>query len=91
EQELESLAPLAPLHQPQNLRLIRAIGRLRPGLPQTTSFDTAFHATQDALARRFALPRKLHDEGVLRYGFHGISYRYIASELRRRQLPEAHG
>lgn len=91
EQELEALAPLAPLHQPQNLRLIRAIARLRPGLPQTATFDTAFHASQDALARRFALPRKLHDEGVLRYGFHGISYSYIASELRRRQLPEAHG
>ncbi|MCP1575617.1 MULTISPECIES: acetate/propionate family kinase [Herbaspirillum] len=91
EQELEALAPLAPLHQPQNLRLIRAIARLRPGLPQTASFDTAFHANQDALARRFALPRKLHDQGVLRYGFHGISYSYIAAELRRRNLPEAHG
>jgi len=91
EAALEALAPLAPLHQPQNLRLIRAIERLRPGLPQTATFDTAFHATQDALARRFALPRKLHDEGVLRYGFHGISYSYIADELRRRGLPEAHG
>ncbi|MBG7620408.1 acetate/propionate family kinase [Herbaspirillum sp. AP02] len=91
EATLEALAPLAPLHQPQNLRLIRAIERLRPGLPQTATFDTAFHATQDALARRFALPRKLHDEGVLRYGFHGISYSYIADELRRRGLPEARG
>ncbi|MFJ3057916.1 acetate/propionate family kinase [Herbaspirillum sp. NPDC087042] len=91
EDELEALAPLAPLHQPQNLRLIRAIARLRPGLPQTATFDTAFHASQDALARRFALPRALHDEGVVRYGFHGISYSYIAAELRRRALPEAHG
>ncbi|MBS4685595.1 acetate/propionate family kinase, partial [Klebsiella pneumoniae] len=91
EATLEALAPLAPLHQLQNLRLIRAIERLRPGLPQTATFDTAFHATQDALARRFALPRKLHDEGVLRYGFHGISYSYIADELRRRGLPEARG
>jgi len=91
EDELEALAPLAPLHQPQNLRLIRAIARLRPGLPQTATFDTAFHAGQDALARRFALPRALHDEGVVRYGFHGISYSYIAAELRRRGLPEAHG
>ncbi|HZG20533.1 MAG TPA: acetate/propionate family kinase [Herbaspirillum sp.] len=91
ESTLEALAPLAPLHQPQNLRLIRAIERLRPGLPQTATFDTAFHATQDTLARRFALPRKLHEQGVLRYGFHGISYSYIAAELRRRGLPEAHG
>lgn len=91
EDELEALAPLAPLHQPQNLRLIRAIARLRPGLPQTATFDTAFHAQQDALARRFAIPRALHEQGVLRYGFHGISYSYIASELQRRRLPEAHG
>lgn len=91
EAELQALAPLAPLHQPQNLRLIRAVARLRPGLPQSASFDTAFHATQDALARRFALPRELHEQGVLRYGFHGLSYSYIAAELRRRQLPEARG
>ncbi|EIJ44971.1 acetate kinase [Herbaspirillum sp. GW103] len=91
EAELQALAPLAPLHQPQNLRLIRAVARLRPGLPQSASFDTAFHADQDALARRFALPRELHEQGVLRYGFHGLSYSYIAAELRRRQLPEAHG
>ncbi|KAF1045776.1 MAG: Acetate kinase [Herbaspirillum frisingense] len=91
EDELEALAPLAPLHQPQNLRLIRAIAKLRPGLPQTASFDTAFHATQDALARRFALPRRMHDEGIVRYGFHGISYSYIAGEMRRRGLPEAGG
>ncbi|MDR6395750.1 acetate/propionate family kinase [Herbaspirillum seropedicae] len=90
ETELENLAPLAPLHQPQNLRLIRAIARLRPGLPQTASFDTAFHASQDALARRFALPRRLHEEGVLRYGFHGISYSYVAAQMRRQALPEAH-
>lgn len=91
EGELEALAPLAPLHQPQNLRLIRAVASLRPGLPQTASFDTAFHATQNPLARRFALPRAMHDAGIVRYGFHGISYSYIAAEMRRRNLPDATG
>jgi acetate kinase len=59
--------------------------RLRPQLAQTASFDTAFHATQSDLVRRFALPRELHDQGIRRYGFHGLSYRYIASELARRE------
>lgn len=85
--EIAALVPLAPLHQPQSLRLMRAIRALRPGLPQTASFDTAFHRTQTDLVRRFALPRALFDQGVKRYGFHGLSYKYIAGALRR-QAPE---
>ncbi|SHK21910.1 acetate kinase [Roseomonas rosea] len=78
---IEALVPLAPLHQPQSVRLIRAIRYLRPGLPQSASFDTAFHRSQGDLVRRFALPRMLFDEGVKRYGFHGLSYKYIAARL----------
>ncbi len=82
--ELDKLVALAPLHQPQALRVIRAVKHLRPTLAQTASFDTAFHATQSDLVRRFALPRALHDQGIKRYGFHGLSYAFIAGELRRR-------
>ena len=78
---LETLTPLAPLHEPQSLHLIHTLRRLRPALPQTASFDTAFHAHQHPLARRIALPRAWHDEGVQRYGFHGLSYAFIARRL----------
>ncbi|QKC85215.1 acetate/propionate family kinase [Mesorhizobium sp. NZP2077] len=78
---IEALVPLAPLHQPQSVRLIKAIRHLRPGLPQVASFDTAFHRSQTDLVRRFALPRSLFDEGIKRYGFHGLSYKYIAAQL----------
>jgi acetate kinase len=88
---LEALVPLAPLHQPQGLGLIRAIRQLRPELPQTASFDTAFHRTQADLVRRFAIPRAMHDQGIKRYGFHGLSYRFIAGELARREPELAHG
>lgn len=81
--QIRDLSALAPLHQPQSLKLIDAISALQPGLMQTASFDTAFHATQMPLARRFALPRVLHDRGIKRYGFHGLSYRYIAGELTK--------
>ncbi|MGO7042730.1 acetate/propionate family kinase [Rhizobium acaciae] len=81
---VDALTPLAPLHQPQALRFIRALKHLKPHLVQTASFDTAFHATQDDLIRRFAIPRALHDEGIKRYGFHGLSYKFIAGELRRK-------
>jgi acetate kinase len=81
---IESLIPLAPLHQPQSVRLIRAIRHLRPHLVQSASFDTAFHRTQTDLVRRFALPRRFFDEGVKRYGFHGLSYRFIAESLARK-------
>lgn len=82
---IDALTPLAPLHQPQGLRLIRALRHLRPQLPQTVSFDTAFHRGHADVVRRFAIPRALHDEGIKRYGFHGLSYKFIAAELARRE------
>ena len=81
---IDALTPLAPLHQPQALRLIRALRYLRPELPQTASFDTAFHRGHADVVRRFAIPRALHDQGIKRYGFHGLSYKFIAAELARR-------
>lgn len=79
--ELELLVPLAPLHQPHNLAPIHAILDHAPQLKQVVCFDTAFHRAQPPVARAFALPRALSDEGVQRYGFHGISYEYIAGRL----------
>jgi len=79
---LDSLTPLAPLHEPHNVAPMRAIGRLRPRLPQVACFDTAFHHTMPAVARRFGLPRDLEAAGVRRYGFHGLSYEYIAGRLQ---------
>ncbi len=79
---LEALTPLAPLHQPHSLAPMRAITALRPGLPQIACFDTGFHHTMPAVARRFALPREYEDEGIRHYGFHGLSYEYIARRLR---------
>jgi acetate kinase len=79
--ELESLVPLAPLHQPHNVAAIKAVAQLAPTLPQVACFDTAFHHTQPQVARAFALPRRYAEEGVRRYGFHGLSYEYIASML----------
>lgn len=81
---ITELVPLAPLHQPQGVRLIQAIRHLRPRLLQTASFDTAFHRSQSDLVRRFAIPRAFFDLGVKRYGFHGLSYQYVAGELARR-------
>lgn len=78
---LEELIPLAPLHQPHNLGPIRYFLQKRPDLPQVACFDTAFHATQSRLERLFALPRRYAEQGVKRYGFHGLSYEYIASRL----------
>jgi acetate kinase len=78
---LEKFVPLAPLHQPHNLAPVRMLLEHRPDLPQVGCFDTAFHATNPDVARRFALPAELHDAGVRRYGFHGLSYEYIASVL----------
>ncbi len=80
-EELEALVPLAPLHQPHNLRGIRALAAQLPELLQVACFDTAFHHTQDTRAATFALPRALTDEGVRRYGFHGLSYEYVAAQL----------
>ena len=80
---IEALVPLAPMHQPQSVRLIKAVSHLRPGLRQIASFDTAFHRTQTDLVRRFALPRELFDQGIKRYGFHGLSYKFIAGKIAR--------
>jgi acetate kinase len=78
---LEAFVPLAPLHQPHNLTPIRIIAERRPGLPQVAAFDTAFHRTAPALAQAFALPPSITGRGVRRYGFHGLSYEYIATML----------
>ncbi len=78
---LEALCPLAPLHQPHNLAGVRAVARARPTLPQTASFDTAFHAGHDPTVARIAIPRRFEAEGVRRYGFHGLSYDYISGRL----------
>jgi acetate kinase len=79
--ELTGLIPLAPLHQPAALAAIASLAHTHPELPQVACFDTAFHRTQSATATAFALPRKLAEEGVRRFGFHGISYEYIAGVL----------
>jgi acetate kinase len=79
--QLERYIALAPLHQPNNLAPIHAILDRFPGLPQVACFDTAFHRGHDALADHYALPKSFYDEGVRRYGFHGLSYEYIAGRL----------
>ncbi|MGF6571301.1 acetate kinase [Paraburkholderia sp. GAS333] len=89
--QLESLVPLAPLHQPHNLAAIRSICSRNPQLPQIACFDTAFHHTQPALATRFALPPDITQRGVRRYGFHGLSYEYIASVLPQYDERAAYG
>jgi acetate kinase len=79
--QLDSFSALAPLHQPHNLSAIHAIAGLMPGLPQVACFDTEFHATQAWVAQAYALPRHITQAGVKRYGFHGLSYEYIAGVL----------
>ncbi len=88
---LEALTPLAPLHQPHNLAAVRALARSHPRLPQVGCFDTAFHATNTPLSTRYALPRELRELGLRRYGFHGLSYEYIASILPRHLGERADG
>jgi acetate kinase len=83
--------PLAPLHQPHNLLPIRAIAERRPNLLQVACFDTAFHQTSPPLAQAFALPASITDRGVRRYGFHGLSYEYIASALPQHDARAAAG
>ena len=80
-EHLEQFIPLAPLHQPHNLKPIRLLLDNQPQLPQVACFDTAFHRNQPEVAQAFALPPAITDRGVLRYGFHGLSYEYIASVL----------
>ena len=78
---LERFVALAPLHQPHNLAPIRSLLANLPTLPQVACFDTAFHRTHDAVADYYAIPYQLHAEGVRRYGFHGLSYEYVAKTL----------
>ncbi|NOJ48250.1 acetate/propionate family kinase [Bradyrhizobium archetypum] len=79
--ELDQLTPLAPLHQPRCLNPIRKINSLRPNIPQFACFDTAFHCVIEPPVSRFALPRRFEELGIRRYGFHGLSYEYIADRL----------
>jgi len=84
ESQLKRLTPLAPLHLPNNLAGIIAVRLRRPDLPQIASFDTAFHRTLPQVAQMTALPRRFERDGILRYGFHGLSYEYVIEEVRRR-------
>jgi acetate kinase len=89
--KLHKLVPLAPLHQPHNLAPIRELLARAPDLPQVACFDTAMHRSNPPLAQMFALPQELSDAGVRRYGFHGLSYEYIASVLPRHDERAARG
>jgi acetate kinase len=82
-ERLDGLSPLAPLHQPNNLAPIRAIRARCPRLLQVACFDTAFHRGHPEVAQRYAIPDALYREGIRRYGFHGLSYEYIAKALPR--------
>ncbi len=88
---LALLSPLAPLHQPHNLAPIRAIADLAPDLPQIACFDTGFHRSQAAVTQEFALPRRMTEAGIRRYGFHGLSYEYVATQLAALDPALAHG
>jgi len=88
---LEKYVSLAPLHQPHNLAPIRALLARTPALPQVACFDTAFHRVQPEVAQAFALPRSITDRGVRRYGFHGLSYEYIAHTLPEHDARAAAG
>jgi acetate kinase len=80
-QALRKFEPLAPLHQPHNLAPIALLFDRMPSLPQVACFDTSFHRTNPEIAQMFALPAAMHEEGIRRYGFHGLSYEYVASQL----------
>jgi acetate kinase len=88
-EELKGLAPFAPLHLPCQLALIEAVGKHYPDLPQVACFDTAFHSAMPEVARRFALPRELWEQGIRRYGFHGLSYEFVAGKLGKELGPRA--
>ena len=88
---LEKYVPLAPLHQPHNLAPIRALLERSPQLPQIACFDTAFHSGAPPVAQAFALPKSITDRGVRRYGFHGLSYEYIAQVLPEHDARAARG
>jgi acetate kinase len=89
--ELQRYVPFMPLHQPHNLAAIRLLLDRAPALPQVACFDTAFHRTVPELAQMFALPVELHAAGIRRYGFHGLSYEYVASVLPRHDPAAAAG
>src|SRR6185436_1533012 len=89
--ELHKLIPLAPLHQPYNIAAIEAVAERLPGVPQVACFDTSFHRGQPAVAELIPLPREIRGHGVQRYGFHGLSYEYIASVLPQVAPEIAHG
>jgi acetate kinase len=88
---LADLVPLAPLHQPHNLAPIRAIAARLPAMPQVACFDTAFHHDQPPVAQAFALPPEITGRGVRRYGFHGLSYEYVAGAMRNLDMRAAAG
>lgn len=90
-QDLRDTVPLAPLHQPHNLAPIVALRERHPELAQVACFDTAFHASNSRISRLYALPRALSDAGIWRYGFHGLSYEYIADALPRYDANAARG
>src|SRR5918998_2076688 len=86
--DLRALVPIDPNHLPQAIAAIEAVGRAYPAVPQVACFDTAFHSRMPRVARLYALPSWLAEEGIIRYGFHGLSYEYVMEELRRLE-PEA--
>lgn len=86
---LKTLIPFAPLHQPYNIQAIENISKLYPHLPQVACFDTAFHHSHPAIADRFGLPRRLTEEGIRRYGFHGLSYEYILHQFNEMHAGES--
>ncbi|MDQ3926609.1 MAG: acetate/propionate family kinase, partial [Actinomycetota bacterium] len=81
--DLRTLVQIDPNHLPQAIAAIEAIGRAYPAVPQVVCFDTAFHSRMPRVARLYALPRRLAKEGIVRYGFHGLSYEYVVDELRK--------
>ncbi|AJA65010.1 MULTISPECIES: acetate/propionate family kinase [Bradyrhizobium] len=81
--KLDALTPLAPLHQPRCLEPVRTIRAIKPDLAQIACFDTAFHHSMAAPASRFALPRRYEERGIRRYGFHGLSFEYVAGRLAK--------
>jgi acetate kinase len=89
--DIESLTPLAPLHQPHNLAGVRAAQAAFPGVPQVACFDTAFHRSMPEVHQRFALPDELFQRGIRRYGFHGLSYESITTQLREQHPAMAAG
>ena len=89
--DLKSFIPLAPLHQPYQVMAVEALAQQQPDIPQIACFDTAFHRSQPFIAQQFALPREYRRQGILKYGFHGLSYEYVASVLPEYLCESAEG